>query len=280
MAFEMHGARRCALCQFDVDLCEKLVNRLSCPMLHIQGLTCGQVPVQEQPVSDTSRSPLEQILLSDTDCPELDYPCHTFCRETVEPACLQALLRVTKHSHTTTEAEERRRRLWLRNCLISELQAYHAVQEACRVRTLSSDVWYLIADLLLPHYALLKTRGALPDPDAISIETITTADKMWYDFTDYEGTSYVSRLSNSPKEHGSLSLTLNANRAPDCLLTAENHLGIKDIQFTDFHESKAINEQPGTWWRTIPLNPLGTKVNVETDIGYSLTGVVFFSSAP
>ncbi|KAM4062057.1 hypothetical protein HRG_008924 [Hirsutella rhossiliensis] len=134
------------------------------------------------------------------------------------------------------------------------------------MRNLSSDLWHYIADYLLPHYALLNIRGVLPGPRAVSINSITTAKKMWYGFTDYEGTSYVSWLSSSPRGPRSLSLASNADRAPGCLLlTAENHLGITDVRLSDFRESNAISERPGTWWRTIPLDCLGMKVDVESD---------------
>ncbi|XP_044717416.1 uncharacterized protein HRG_08924 [Hirsutella rhossiliensis] len=123
------------------------------------------------------------------------------------------------------------------------------------MRNLSSDLWHYIADYLLPHYALLNIRGVLPGPRAVSINSITTAKKMWYGFTDYEGTSYVSWLSSSPRGPRSLSLASNADRAPGCLLlTAENHLGITDVRLSDFLDV----ESDGIKLRRLVCGDLGT----------------------
>ncbi|KYK58590.1 hypothetical protein DCS_05607 [Drechmeria coniospora] len=106
----------------------------------------------------------------------------------------------------------------------------------------------------------------LPDPGGLSTSSTLTAEKVWwYDRTDFEGISYLSSLSSSPIGDGRPSLAFNVGRAPECLLVAENHLGITDLRLADFPASDYVHETPGTWWRTIPLDRTGMKVDVETD---------------
>ncbi|KAM4063339.1 hypothetical protein HRG_013885 [Hirsutella rhossiliensis] len=87
---------------------------------------------------------------------------------------------------------------------------------------------------------------------------------MWCGFTKYEGIRYVSWLSNSPKEHGAVLLTSDGDSAPECLLVAENNLGITKLSLANFCD-KVVEERPGTWWRTIRLDSRGMNVDVETD---------------
>lgn len=197
-------------------------------------------------------------------CAELRHVCHARCRQMVEPVCLQPLVQVTRHSHNPAENEAKRRRRWLHADLARQLAICHASQKPA----LSLDVWYCIAGQLLQPYALAKARGALPDPSGIAVGAVTTARQMWYGFTEYEGVRYVSWLSNSPRERRSLRLTFEADRAPERLLVAENNLGVKKLSLADFCRSDCVaDEEPGTRWRAIRLDPAGTSMDVETDVG-------------
>ena len=193
----------------------------------------------------------------------------------IEQDRLRALLRVTKYSHATTPDGERRRLKWLRTDLALQLQAYHA----SRKHNLHMEIWHQVADYLagdiLQYYATAKARAALSEHSRLPTKgSIATTEKIWCSFTEYEGDRYVSCLSNSPGGNGSVLLTFDdRDQAPQRLLVAENHLGITKVSLAGFCDGNALDESPGTWWRTIRLGRTGRKVDVESDVRRTRTSL-------
>lgn len=276
MACEIHAAR-CALCQFNIDVTDEIATSPTRLPFHTSAAD------MYGPVDSSAElsSSLERITCRVTDCPE-DHACHAFCKEKVDSASLQDLLQVTKHSHMIPEVEERRRRQWLRERLRSKLEAYYAQksslstvesdnasENSCRLQNLSSDIWHLIADDLLPCYAVLRTQAILQIPGGSSISSITTAKEVWYGFLHFEGIRYISWVSNSPEKDGCLSLGMELGHAESRLLViAENYLGITEVRLANLSELNLVSERTGIWWRTIPLNLMGKNLNVWTDVSY------------
>lgn len=211
--------------------------------------------------------PPQRVICRDIDCPEIHHTCHPHCHRMIEQHRLGALLRVTEYSHETTPDGERRRLQWLRTDLASQLQAYHA----SRKHNLHIELWLHVADYIagdiLQYYATAKARAALSDHSRLpTTGSIATAEEIWCSFTEYEGGRYVSCLSNSPGGNGSVLLTFDRDQAPRRLLVAENHLGITKMSLADFCDGNALDETPGTWWRTIRLGRTGRELDVESDV--------------
>lgn len=54
-----------------------------------------------------------------------------------------------------------------------------------------------------------------------------------------------------------------------CLLVAENHLGIIKLVLTDSPESLAVDDIPGTWWRTIRFGGRQLTIDTVSDVSCS-----------
>lgn len=200
---------------------------------------------------------------------------HACCYDMVEPELIETLTWVTSPAYETTVEEFRRRRQWLRRNLASQLHLVY------RGRHLNADVCYEIAGHLLSCYSVMMARGMLPDPKKVKwFNTVTLAREMWCRRIDYEGLSYVAKLS-STRDEGDDSMTAircEAGCEPECLITAENYLGIVDVRLATYSELSALEEEPGIWWRTMPLFA-GARITLETDVsGINRDGIPMHDS--
>ncbi|KAL7787728.1 hypothetical protein V8C37DRAFT_389806 [Trichoderma ceciliae] len=243
-------APRCVFCQFEVDygVAVDIVKGESW-----QRVTMGQ-----------SR---EHHVCGNLTSSQLHHACHPHCLQIVGSDCSRRLLQATKYFYTPTTHEENRRRRWIRDALTSQLCMHYG-----RLGSgLSPELWALISDQLLQYCAVANARNLWDGKRSLSWDSkrygITTAKSIWCGFTRFEGIIYVSSLSNARNEQG-LVLELvcaPANGPPECLLVAENHLGITRLRLTDFRTAGAVNGMPGIWWRTIRLDDQELDITVESD---------------
>lgn len=211
----------------------------------------------------TTGQPATQLICDDLDCPHLQYGCHSYCLRVVGFDRSREFIEATKHSYIPTEQEESRRRRWIRHCLTLVLSKKYADEGL----HLTPELCLLIADHLLQVYSVVKARS-LWSPDRRLRGSVTTTRSIWYGLVEFEGTEYVSSLSNARSEHTWKLIGPHQDRY-ESLLIAENYLGITKLLLAGSRDTLAIDESPGIWWRTIRLCGRELTINVESDVSRS-----------
>ncbi|KAK1955939.1 hypothetical protein LY78DRAFT_621316 [Colletotrichum sublineola] len=190
--------------------------------------------------------------------------CHIDCNNIVSPETFSEIHEVTAPDFEPSTIANKQRLRWLRSWLASILRTatqYRLPLEIC------SD----IASRALEHE--YERRLAVWYIDGIRgevksrVSRVALAKKIYARTVDFEGVRYIARLTNTTAADGRDILVFDpTSRTPaDRLYVASDHLGIRQLLFTNSSGGCAIKQEPDVWWKTSSLNILSGVIRVQTD---------------
>ncbi|KDN71594.1 hypothetical protein CSUB01_12437 [Colletotrichum sublineola] len=234
--------RHCGLCRYQLNVGDFIVAGFTDSFLGIEYVQCrGRCHHDEKGVG-----------------------CHIDCNNIVSPETFSEIHEVTAPDFEPSTIANKQRLRWLRSWLASILRTatqYRLPLEIC------SD----IASRALEHE--YERRLAVWYIDGIRgevksrVSRVALAKKIYARTVDFEGVRYIARLTNTTAADGRDILVFDpTSRTPaDRLYVASDHLGIRQLLFTNSSGGCAIKQEPDVWWKTSSLNILSGVIRVQTD---------------
>ncbi|KAI0172295.1 hypothetical protein GGR52DRAFT_463570 [Hypoxylon sp. FL1284] len=183
--------------------------------------------------------------------------CHADCARLVAEERYRYQFSLANVYACEPPVEEAKRRVsWLCSGLTADLTLpYYLPFEMRR----------MIARHLLGEYAVAKAISCWlqhPPPSDISVDVST---KVFARYTEFEGISYISSLTNAPGKEYELVYSPDPERQVKCVYVCENHLGIRQIHFSCGDQVPPVTSFPGAWWNTLQCPSPEAKVHGKTD---------------
>ncbi|KAI1500052.1 hypothetical protein F5X99DRAFT_430004 [Biscogniauxia marginata] len=186
--------------------------------------------------------------------------CYTFRLFPVSPDFLAA----TEYSFQPPICEERRRRDLIQQNLVERLK------QTQWPRNLPDELWLLTAQYLVRECAIVTVQELTIQP-RVCDSVFDLSRDVYVQYVMFEGARYLKSIKNSgcaeAKQEGQLLLDARRARTVQKVYIAEDHLGIRHIQFisSDDKSSRSSLDIPGVWWRTI-CRPNSIKIRAKTDV--------------
>jgi hypothetical protein len=131
----------------------------------------------------------------------------------------------------------------------------------------------MVADLLVYECAVVTTREQRPETDNLgnlpSKFSLDLTRDIYAQYYEFDGIYYVKTLMNSRGKEGNCGRLLFSEQKYGLIqhiLVAEDHVGIRSVQFVSSNTVPEPCLIPGVWWTSI--SGLGgiTKVIAHTDV--------------
>ncbi|KAK1624561.1 hypothetical protein BDP81DRAFT_110713 [Colletotrichum phormii] len=197
--------------------------------------------------------------------------CHKECTNQVHSPLRESLLKALAYRYEPTPTEAATRMKWLHQHVSSSpilrlVKPRLPEELRCRIAK------YLLEGSSLHRYAVAYAQ-VLAKKATNVVPPISVVAKIWARFVDFEGTRYVSSLSNSCDEgHTERMFAPDASRRVKSVHIAENYLGVMQLLFCYSEQPPAVESCQGLWWRVIRLYD-GPMLLTSTD-GVKLRDVV------
>ncbi|KAK1462381.1 hypothetical protein CTAM01_17107 [Colletotrichum tamarilloi] len=187
------------------------------------------------------------------DCSHLDGKttgCHVECANQITPWPVTEAIEVLAFEYEPTAHEKDDRRSWLHHKL-------SVLLDKVLVR-LPRELCSLIAGLCLRSYAVECARALRAVPSGES--SIQLSSKIWGHFTDFEGSSYLSSLSNNNDDcHTQLMYVPKSMSTVTTIYLAEDYFGVRLISFCG-GSTPTVENCRDLWWRAMDLESSPTLV--------------------
>ncbi|EFQ36785.1 uncharacterized protein GLRG_11932, partial [Colletotrichum graminicola M1.001] len=245
--------QRCGLCRFRLHDGERIVAGESshplviAPLIPTKVEDAGQISddmVYEDNAVDQRGSSYMKCL---GDCSHWEgrtTGCHVECANQVSPWPVSEAVKVLAFNYTPTPSECDIREAWLRQTFVAFLNG--------TFRRLPPELCSKIAaNLCIRTYAVAcaKALRAVRGGEF----SLCLSSKIWGRFTEFEGSSYLSSLSNNGDDyHNHLIFEPDPTSALGRFVyLAEDYFGVRKMFFS--YPTPDVEELRGLWWRVVDL---------------------------
>jgi hypothetical protein len=169
------------------------------------------------------------------------------------------LFRVSRYPYQPLPSEDSRRLRWMYSRLTPTVYLSLA-------RQLPYELCEMIATHCLREYAIDSIKNFYHSNSGTgSFFRGNVAQPIWARYASLDGVAYIVALSNEPTGIDVAPVPM-PDGAVTTVYTAEDHLGVRDVLFSSFHnEPQALAQStPGLWWRTTRV--LGDELEGATDV--------------
>ncbi|KAG5766485.1 hypothetical protein H9Q72_005450 [Fusarium xylarioides] len=176
-------------------------------------------------------------------------------------------LAATCYSYDPPLSEERRRARYIEQALVYNLQ-----QARLWPRELATELWTMVAGLLLEDCAAFTAQEQLRECDSAEEYTIDLTQPVYASYVKIDGRVYVKNLRNTGKTDFHMLLTpgicADENEGMD-MFVAEDHLGIRQIIFASPKRCdewcRSHSSAPSAWWKHISRCDIRSTVAIRSD---------------
>lgn len=271
---------RCRLCQFSLEECDPVV---ACALFRIQAICCICIDScsdidggrrlsrfsfhQYEPYYD----PILRIkfhVCSSACGSGNSYVFHGRCFDfsrNLYPVT-PTFLAVTEISFQPSSCESQRRQNLIRSLLPSKLLQALPIQLPYEILTMIAEFLIYECAVVTAQEQTLKTDNTASVPSEFSLDLTRN---VYAQYRKFDGVIYLKNLLNSQSEKGKYELLLlDVKRISTIckILVAEDHLGIRSIQFASSDTGPEPCPIPGAWWTDITRLGGITKIRVKSDV--------------
>ncbi|CCF40620.1 hypothetical protein CH063_11142, partial [Colletotrichum higginsianum] len=192
--------------------------------------------------------------------------CHVDCIEITPDFTLAKVLEVTTPAFEPPVLADKRRIRWFQSRLAGILET-----TTRHLPHLPEEVRHNIAAWALDHR--LTRRRLVIDcvnkrcaEKVSAVLSVKTSEKIYARHVEFEGVQYIAYLTNAASDDKDILLfDPTSPTSINSLFVANDHLGVRQLLFTDSSKQCTIEQEVGVWWRALKLESLGGRIQYHSD---------------
>ncbi|WQF76305.1 hypothetical protein CDEST_01319 [Colletotrichum destructivum] len=192
--------------------------------------------------------------------------CHVDCIEITPDFTLAKVLEVTTPAFEPPVLADKRRIRWFQSRLAGILET-----TTRHLPHLPEEVRHNIAAWALDH-RLTRRRLVIDCVNKRCAEkmsavlSVKTSEKIYARHVEFEGVQYIAYLTNAASDDKDILLfDPTSPTSINSLFVANDHLGVRQLLFTDSSKQCTIEQEVGVWWRALKLESLGGRIQYHSD---------------
>lgn len=180
--------------------------------------------------------------------------CFEFTLNLITPNFLAA----TEYNFQPPSYDSRRRHDLIRSLLLPKLPV-----------RLPHEILAMVAEFLVHECAVVTAQEQMLQDASPSESLVDLTRNVYAEYHKFDGVYYIKSLRNSGSKKGKNKLLLLdvQKKGTVCkVFVAEDHLGIRSVQFAPSNTTSMPRPIPGAWWKDISRPGGITKIRVKTDV--------------